>query len=329
MISDAAMTTQITILGLDLIGQSLGLALSARDFPVTGFDPLLETAQAAQKLGAVRQTKWNMAHAVAEADLTLVCLPLAEQREALDAVAQDFRPGSTVVGVSPLLAVSLAWAAEVLPPDRYFIALHPLTSPARPYEKTPKVTPSADLFKQGQWAMAPSATCAPEALQLVNGLANVTGASPYFVDPAEHDGLMAGASALPILLAGALMGTAAASPGWTEMRKVADHGFATATAALDNDQAFAALSPNRQNVLRYLDATLNELRALREKLAADDQAALAAALTEAAMRRAAWLADCARGDWDAPEKPAPALPTAGEALKRFLVGGLFERRGKK
>ena len=314
---------------MDLIGQSLGLALSARDFPVTGFAPRLEMAQEAQKRGAVQQIKWNMAQAVAGADLTLVCLPLAEQREALGAVAQDFRPGSTVVSVSPLLAAPLEWAAQVLSPDRHFIALHPLTSPARPYEKTSSPAASADLFKHGQWAMALSATCGPEALQLVIGLANVAGASPYFVDPMEHDGLMGGASALPALLARALMGAATASPGWAEMRKVADHSFATATAALDDEQALAALVHNRQNALRYLDAALAEMKALREKLAAEDPADLAKALDEAAERRAIWLADSAQGDWDAPERPGPPLPSSGESLRRFLVGGLFDRRAKK
>ncbi len=323
------MTTEITILGMDLIGQSLGLALSARDFPVTGFAPRFELAREAQKRGAARQVKWNMAQAVAGADLTLICLPLAEQREALDAVAQDFRPGSAVVSVSPLLAAPLEWAAQVLPADRHFIALHPLTNPARPAEKTSSLTPTADLFMHGQWAMALSATCAPEALQLVTGLANVAGATPYFVDPVEHDGLMGGASALPALLARTLMGAASASPGWTEMRKLADHGFATATAALDDDQALAAVWQNRQNALRYLDAAMAEMQALRQKLAAEDPADLAKALDEAAERRAVWLADCAQGDWDAPERPAPALPSSGETFKRFLVGGLFDRRGKK
>jgi prephenate dehydrogenase len=250
-------------------------------------------------------------------------------REALDAVAQDFKPGSTVVSVAPLLAAPLEWAAEVLPADRHFVAMHLLSSPALPAEKAQSLAPSAGLFKHGLWAIAPSATCAPEALQLVTGLANVAGAAPYFVDPVEHDGLMGGASALPALLAAALMGAATTSPGWIEMRKAADCGFATATAALDDDQALAALAHNRQNALRYLEASLAELRALRDKLAADDPAALKETLNEAAARRAAWLADCARGDWDAPEKPAAPLPTSGEALKRFLVGGLFDRRGKK
>ncbi len=323
------MTTQISILGLDSIGQSLGLALSARDFPVTGFAPRPETAQAAQKRGAVRQVKWNMAHAVKGAHLTLVCLPLAEQRDALDAVAQDFMPGSAVVSVSPLLAAPLKWAAEVLPADRHFIALHPLLSPARPFEEGQGLSPSADLFKQGQWAIAPSATCAPEALELVTGLANVAGALPYFVDPAEHDGLIGGASALPALLAKVLMDAATASPGWTEMRKVAEHNFATATAALGDEQALAALRFNRENALRYLDAALAELKSLREKLAAEDPAALTEGLNEAAARRAAWLADYVRGDWETPESPAAPLPTPGGELKRFLVGGLFDRSKKK
>jgi len=105
--------------------------------------------------------------------------------------------------------------------------------------------------------------------------------------------------------------------------------FATATAALGDEQALAALRFNRENALRYLDAALAELKSLREKLAAEDPAALAEALNEAAARRAAWLADYARGDWETPESPAAPLPTPGGELKRFLVGGLFDRSKKK
>jgi prephenate dehydrogenase len=323
------MTTQITILGLDLLGKSLGLALSARDFPVMGFDPKVEVAQEAQKLGMVRQFKWNMAHAVEHADLTLVCLPLGDQREVLAALAADFQPGSTVVSVTPLLSSPLAWAAEVLGADRHFLALHPLLGPATPYSEDQTNTPRADLFWRGLWAMAPSATCAPAALQLVNGLAKVAGALPYFVDPVEHDGLMGGVSALPVMLAWALMRAATTSTGWTEMRKVADYSFATATAALANvDQAAETFKLNRDAALRYLDAAQAELKTLREKIASDDAEALAEALAEAADRRAAWLADSVRGDWEAPERPAPDMPTSGDTLRRFLLGGLLDRKKK-
>ena len=149
------MATQVTILGLNLMGKSLGLALSARDFPVMGFDPKMDVAQEAQKLGAVRQFKWNMAQAVEHADLTLVCLPLADQREVLDVLAKDFPPGSTVVSVAPLLSGPLAWAAQGLASDRHFLALHPLLSPAVPYAEDRTNTPSADLFRHGLWALAP------------------------------------------------------------------------------------------------------------------------------------------------------------------------------
>ena len=324
------MTTEIAILGLNLPGQSLGLALSAREFPVTGFDPQLEVAQGAQKLGAVRQIKWNMANAVEQAELTLVCLPFADQHDVLEALAKDFRPGSAVVCVAPLLAAPLAWAAQLLPADRNFVALHPLLSPATPYAEDQATRPNADLFRLGLWAMAPAPTCAPEALKLVNGLAAVAGAEPYFVDPVEHDGLMGGASELPAVLACALMRAATASTGWTEMRKVAGYGFATATAALaDPNQAAAAIHLNRDAALHYLDAALTELKALREKIAADDAGALDEALKEAAGRRSAWLADWVRGDWEAPEKAGPEMPRSGDTLRRFLVGGLFDNKKKK
>ncbi len=61
-------------------------------------------------------------------------------------------------------------------------------------------------------------------------------------------------------------------------------------------------------------------------MAAGDAAALDQTLQEAAELRAGWLADKARGDWDTPEKAAPEMPKAGDSLKRFLVGGLFDRK---
>ncbi len=317
------MTTQIAILGLNLTGQSLGLALSARQFPVTGFDPKAEVAQAAQKLGAVQRTHWHMGQAVREADLTLVCLPVAEQREALAAIADDFKPGSAILCVGPLLAPPLAWTAEVLPADRYSLALHPLLSPDLPYQSAPR----ANLFKHGLWALAPGPTCNAEVLQLVNGLAAVSGAAPYFVDPQEHDGLMGGASGLPLALAWVLMRTATAAPGWPEMRKVADYGFATATAALTNtEQGAAALLANRAPVLRYLEAAQAELQRLHAQIANGEAAALDEALREAADYRATWLAENAHGDWEAPEKPPTETLSMGNNLRRFLVGGLFDRR---
>ena len=68
------------------------------------------------------------------------------------------------------------------------------------------------------------------------------------------------------------------------------------------------------------------MKALREKIAAGDAAALDETLKEAAGRRVTWLVDFARGDWETPENPPSELPKSGDTLRRFLVGGLFDRK---
>ncbi len=323
------MSIQIAIVGLGRLGGSLGMALTAQTgLQLTGFDRDAEAARAAQSRGALHRVEWNLINAVEGADLVLIALPLAEQRDILTAVAPNLREGCVIVSVAPLLGPPLAWAAELLPAERFFVASHPILNPAQLHTgETGLDAARADLFARGLWALAPAPGCAPEALKLVGDLALLLGASPYFVDPAEHDGLMGGVDALPVLLAYALMQAATASPGWGEMRKLTDRGFATATTPLA-DAEHAPLLLNRDSALRYLDAALAILQSLREQIAADHGAALDEALAEAAARRARWLADRERGDWEKLEKPPLEMPTPGEAMRRILFGGLLQRKGE-
>jgi prephenate dehydrogenase len=263
---------------------------------------------------------------VESADLVVIALPLADQRDTLRALAPSLRPGGVVACLTSLLNPALAWAAEVLSGDRHFVACHPILNPAHLHR--PEVgldAARADLFAKGLWALAPAPVCAPEALRLVVDVAQIVGAAPYFVDPAEHDGLAAAVEALPALLAWALMRASTAAPGWREMRKVADQKFALATAAITEAEP-AALTLNRQNVLRHLDGALAALQSLRENLAQEKDVALAEALAEVVELRARWLAERQRADWAAQEHPPTEMPTPGENLSRIFLGNLFGRR---
>jgi prephenate dehydrogenase len=227
----------------------------------------------------------------------------------------------------------LAWAAEVFPPgsDKHFVAGHAVLNPAELHSGALGLEAAdANLFKSGLWALAPAPGCAPEALKLVADLVRVVEATPYFVDPHEHDGLAAATEGLPSLLAWMLFQAAAASPGWNESRKVADRSFATATLALAEAE-FAALRYNRGNVLRYLDALLAELQSVRQWLAQDEDEGrlLQQTLDEMAERRAQWLAQRRKGEWEAAERAPVDMPRGGEMVGRMFVGGLLGKRDKK
>ena len=328
------MTVNLTIIGLGRVGASLGRALAGRDdLKVTGYDNEPETAKAAQRLKYLHRAEWNLINAIDAADLVVMAAPLAEQRSLLQAMAPELRAGCVVASLGSLLVPPLTWAGELLPPEsgRHFVAAHAVLNPAHLHTGEAGLEAAdAQLFKAGLWALAPAPGAAAEALKLVADLVRVVEATPYFVDPHEHDGLAAASEGLPTLLAWLLFHAAAASPGWNETRKVADRSFASATVALAEPE-FATLRYNRANVLRYLDVLLGELQTVRQWLAQDEDEGrlLQQTLDEMAARRAQWLAQRRKGEWEAAENAPVDMPRPGEMMGRMFVGGLLDKRGKK
>ena len=320
-------SVKIALLGLDTITASIGLGLKERaELRVIGFDRDPGLARLAQSRGLVQQAHWNVMDATDGADLVLLGGPLADQPQWLEAFAPTLRDSAVVATLGPLLVPPFAWAKKWMPAGRHFVAAHPILNPALLHsgdlglEGARKV-----LFADGLWALAAAPDCAPEALKLLADLATLLGASPYFVEAAEHDGLMGAVEALPALTALALLRAANASPGWGEMRKVADRDFATATFALAHAEA-EALWLNRESVLRYLDAAIVELQSTREAIAAGKREVLEQLLAEAASRRAQWQAERAKGEWDIEAQPQVELPTFSETMSRMLTGGLFRKK---
>ncbi|MGQ9715149.1 MAG: prephenate dehydrogenase/arogenate dehydrogenase family protein, partial [Anaerolineae bacterium] len=68
---------KITIVGLGLVGSSLGLALRAQggEYEVVGHDREPAVASQARKMGAVDATEWNLIAACEGADLICLALP--------------------------------------------------------------------------------------------------------------------------------------------------------------------------------------------------------------------------------------------------------------
>ena len=325
------MPTQVTLIGLGRRGASIGLALRgrSRDLLFVGHDRDPATAKAAQARGAIDRIEWNLPRACEGADLAVLAMPMPGVREALSAAADTFRPDCVVTSLAPLLAPPLAWAAERLPANVYFLAGNFAANPEALADGRDGVEAARpDLFTKGIWAIAPASNCAPAAVKLVTDLAALLGAAPFFVDAAEHDGLSASVDALPALAAVALLRTATLTPGWRERRKLTDREFAavTAPAAADPAGRLAALELNRDNVLRCLDAVLDEMTTLRAAIASGEADKIERLLTDAGEARARWLVERLKGDWQSIEVPAGEMPQARDFLNS-LIG--FRRRSSK
>ena len=262
----------ITIVGTGVIGTSLGLALKQQDDPpqLLAHDKDLSVAKSAVKIGAFDKAEWNLINACEKADLVILAIPLSGVQATLKAIGPDLKQNAVVTDTCPSKQPVLNWAAEHLPDHVHFVGGNP---PVRPngsgYQNA-----QADLFAERLYCITPAANAHEEAVQLVSGLASMVGAEPFFLDPAEHDGLMTAVEHLPRLVSLSLVRTLSAQGAWREIRKLAGGTFEQISAGAEGDpKAFEqkyAESPNLDDVVARAREILVE--AVAARLWPDDEA---------------------------------------------------------
>lgn len=312
----------VAIVGLGLIGASAGLALHKYQEKVTvvGHDRELELAGKAKKAGAVDRTEWNLVSAVAPADRVILALPFSELRATLEAIKDDLRPGCVVVDTADVKAPVMQWAAELLPPEVHFVGGHPilLADALKPDDAR------ADLFENKPFCLTPGPNTDGTGVQLAADVAEALGAKPFFLDAAEHDGLVAGVEHLPALMAAALMSVTSNSAGWADMRKLAANQFFATSLLLSRSgkEAAAGSLANRDNVLHWLDAVIAELTWQRERLAADEADEMVSRTDAGLAAGRSWLDAALSGNWDQDPYQIANAPTAGSSLRELFFGRL-------
>ncbi|MCS7039087.1 MAG: prephenate dehydrogenase/arogenate dehydrogenase family protein [Anaerolineae bacterium] len=317
---------QITIVGLGLIGTSFGLALKRHkrtDLFIVGHDKEPQAMAAAKERGAVDGSHWNLVAACAQADGILLALPAAAIPPTLEAICQDLKPGCFLMDTATIKTPILE-AARVLPAHVHFIGGNPILTRS---DLRTAADATADLFENVAWALCPTSATLPEAVEAAADLVTLVGAKPFFLDAAEHDGLMAAVEGLPILLAAALTNALGGSPGWRELRRLAGGRFETASALPVGEPGdmSADLAANRGNVLRWLDLLIAQLEGWRQDLAAADDASLADRFVQADALRREWLAARASGEFE--DRPPPTeLPSYWSRFFGRAAFGLASRR---
>jgi prephenate dehydrogenase len=314
----------IAIVGLGLVGQSIGLAL--RRYPekvtVVGHDPSPDLSSKAKRAGAVERAEWNLINAVINADRIVLALPLNEIRPTLEAIKQDLQPGCVIVDTADVKAPVMEWAAEILPPEVHFVGGHPvlLTDALEPEAAR------ADLFDGKLFCLTPDARTDAAGVRLAADIAEAIGARPYFMDAHEHDGLAAGAQNLPALLAAALMSVTTGSPGWKEMRKLAGNQYYAGTllVAGSGKQVASEALANRENTVHWLDTVIAELASYKAQLLAGDTEELTAGVDRGLEAGKSWLNAAVSGQWEI--DGIPPTPPVGMGIRELFFGRLGKPR---
>jgi len=319
----------VTVVGTGAIGTSIGLALKQQNDPprVLAHDKDLANAKAAVKMGAFDKAEWNLINACEPADLIILATPLAGVRQTLEAIAPYLKEGVVISDTATSKAVTLAWADELLPDHAHFVGGNPVVHPPGAGHEHA----AADLFAGRLYCLTPAPSADEDAVQLLVNLIGLLKAEPFFLDAAEHDGLLAATEHLPALLSVALLKTVTGQESWRELRKLAGKRFeqVTAGAVEDPDTLASNFLENSDTLLRWLDryvAQLNRLRAMLANDATDQTEPLAQIVDEAVVDRVNWLKDLEKGDFTDPELVAPKVETPG-LLSQMIGFGRLRRRG--
>ncbi|GHO82907.1 prephenate dehydrogenase [Dictyobacter formicarum] len=265
------MFNRVTIIGLGLIGGSIGLALrkAGAAKQIAGYDLGRGVSAQASKIGAIDQAYECIADAVRGSDLVILATPVGAVRALLQAIAPVLTPGTVVTDVSSTKSQVINWAEEFLPEHASFVGGHPMAGK----EVSGVEVADADLFKDCIYCLTPTVHTNSAAVSKVAALIETLGARVRFLDPAEHDGLVAGISHLPFLVSTALMATVADDPTWGDASLLASSGFRDATRlAAGNPEMYRDIClTNSTAIVRWLDIYISKLSDLRDHITTHDK----------------------------------------------------------
>lgn len=281
--------SKIALLGVGLIGGSIGLALHKLKTPpqVIGYSPNHKTTARALKLRAIDAEATTPEKAVTGASLVILCSPIQAIHELLEKIAPALSPGAIVTDVASTKQQVVQWAAELLPDSVSFVGGHPMAGK----ELTGIEAADATLFQGCTYCLTPTASSTEVALQTVMNLVQTLGANLLILDPAEHDGLVAGISHLPAVLAALLVRTASKTATWHDLSRLAAGGFRDTTRVASGSPIMHRdiCLTNREAVVRWITQYISELEEFRSLVQAGDPG-IEKVFVEARQVRDEWVA---------------------------------------
>jgi len=272
---------RVAVVGLGLMGGSLGLALRGKCRERLGIDPDPAVLSLASQIGAADRLALNPAELLPEADLVVLAAPVC----AVLGLLKDLpalHPGRAVVLDVGSTKVEITAAMQLLP-DRFDpLGGHPICGK----ERSSLAEADPGLYCGKVFAFTPLARTTPRAWAAAAQMVEAIGAFPLWLDAETHDRWIAATSHAPYLLANTL--AAVVSP---EARPLVGPGYRSTTrvASTPLHIMLDILQTNRTNVLELLQQYRSRLELVEGFLASGNMAALRLELARGAENQARLL----------------------------------------
>lgn len=270
----------IAIVGVGLIGGSIGLALRQRNLAktVVGIGRRQTSLRVARRVGAVSHTTVDLNKGVAEAELVIICTPVGQIVEHARRAAHHGPERALITDAGSAKQAIVAALDSGLPRGCRFLGGHPLAGS----EKAGAAHASPDLFEGRVAILTPTKNTRAEDFDLLEEFWQSLGSVVVQMTPEEHDTALAMASHLPHAVAAALALTLP-----ERYFRLTGAGLldTTRVAAGDPELWRQVLSLNRGNVLAALEQFGAKLTALHAAIRDNNQAELTRFLTLAKKNR--------------------------------------------
>jgi prephenate dehydrogenase len=285
---------KITIIGVGLLGGSIGLAArkSRVAKEIAGYARRPKTIAEAEKIGALDYATTDLLAAVSGTDLVILCTPLAQ----MPALTKQFLPalkrGAIVTDVGSVKAdVVRELESHVAKSGAQFVGSHPMAGG----EKMGVLAARANLYANVVCVVTPTKKSNASAVRKLEQFWKALGARVVKMDAAKHDALVSRTSHLPHVTAAALAGLVLDPKQPSANSGLCATGFRDTTRIASGSPEMwrDIVLTNRKNVAQSVDAFVGELKKFQTALKKGDAKAVEKFFAIAKERRDNWCACCA------------------------------------
>ncbi|MEH2097251.1 prephenate/arogenate dehydrogenase [Nostoc sp.] len=239
----------IGILGLGLIGGSLGFDLRSQGHHILGVSRRESTCEKAVAIGSVDEASVDLS-LLAAAEVVFICTPLAL---IVPQLQQTIAHLSTTTVVTDVGSAKAQIVKAISPLWDNFIGGHPMAG------RTDSGIEAAqrNLFVDKPYVLTPTATTPASAITVVEEIVRSLGANIYYCQPEQHDRAVSWISHLPVMVSSSLIAACLSEtdPDVLELaQKLASSGFRDTSRVGGGNPELGVMMAryNRQALLRSL-----------------------------------------------------------------------------
>ncbi|NBR85406.1 MAG: prephenate dehydrogenase/arogenate dehydrogenase family protein [Proteobacteria bacterium] len=281
---------KVTLVGVGLLGGSLGLALKQRRLAgrVEGYVRREASIAECERLGVVDRATTDLLAAVREADLVVFCTPIAQMRSLAEQCVPALKAGALVTDVG---SVKGSVVAELEPifskAGALFIGSHPMAGA----EKTGPAAARPDLFERAVCVVTPGAKTPVKLVKLIEEFWAAVGGRTLRLTPDQHDSLVARSSHLPHVVAAELANYVLSPAHPKEQPALCATGFRDTTRiAAGSPEMWRDIAlANRKHLARSLGVFIEDLQEFQRAVESGDAKAMDEFFETAKHRRDQWV----------------------------------------